>query len=399
VDFFFFLDCQLEGYPEMSIHDSGLVYDERFLAHETGDEAVVVTRNGSFELSPAPHPSSVFIMRRVKEFLDGAGLTALLQAIPTRVATSDELAMYHTREYIAGLRACAEAGPTCGPLTLPWGYIDEDTVMSRGSFDAALYAVGGAMNAVQAVLRGDVRNAYALLRPPGHHATSNQALGFCLFNNAVIAAHYARKIFGLERIMIVDWDVHHGNGTQDAFYQDSGVLFVSLHQHNWFPKLSGELEQSGHGRGAGYTVNIPLPPGTGDRGYQEAFEQIVVPLGMQYCPQLILVSAGQDANWLDPLAQMMMTMHGYRILTQQIMALAQRVCDGRLVMFHEGGYSAPYIPYCTAAIIEALLGLDLGIVDLYSTAWELERCQTIYSPDTRSAVQNAKVWHQQWWNI
>src|SRR3989440_9049290 len=176
---------------------------------------------------------------------------------------------------------------------------------------------------------------------------SNRAMGFCIFNYAVIAAHYARKTYDLERVTIVDWDVHHANGTQDAFYRDPGVLFISLHQHNWYPKLAGELDQIGSGVGAGYTVNIPLPPGTGDRGYRAAFEQLVLPIGLQYRPQLIIITAGQDANWLDPLAQMMMTMAGFRQLSEYVVELADQVCNGRVVMLQEGGYSAAYVPYCT----------------------------------------------------
>ncbi len=377
----------------MSSIRTGLVFDERFLAHDTGVETTVVLRDRSFELSPAPHPSSLFITRRVKEFLDGSGLTEQMLPIPTRPASEDELAVYHTREYIAGIRAYAAGGPSRGP----WGEADEETILSPGSFEAALYAVGGVLNAVRAVMEGQVHNAYALVRPPGHHALRNQALGFCIFNDVVLAAQYARRVYGLERILIVDWDVHHGNGIQDAFYDDPGVLFVSLHQHNWFPKNSGELEQVGSGAGAGYTVNIPLPPGTGDRGYRAAFEQLILPIGLQFRPQLILVVAGQDASWLDPLAQMMMTMDGYRQLSALMVGLAEEVCAGRLVMVQAGGYSAPYVPYCTAAAVEPLLGVDLGIVDLYATAPELERCQTSFSQETQRALAAAYRWHRQWW--
>ncbi|HET9918271.1 MAG TPA: hypothetical protein VFQ30_00420, partial [Ktedonobacteraceae bacterium] len=224
----------------MSTSRTGFVFDEHYLGHDTGEQTTVVTRHGSFEVSPEPHPSSLSIIRRTKQFLDGTGMTALMQPIASRRATVDELAVYHTRAYIAGVRAHAEQG---GPMRGPWGEIDEDTALSPGSYEAALYAAGGAMNAVSAVLQGEVRNAYALLRPPGHHAMKNHAMGFCIFNNTAIAAHHARNAFGLERIMIVDWDVHHGNGTQDAFYADPGMLFVSLHQENWYPKLAGELEQ------------------------------------------------------------------------------------------------------------------------------------------------------------
>ncbi len=379
----------------MYAFSTGLVFDERFLRHDTGVETAVQLRDRSFELSPEPHPADVSIIRRTKEFFDLSGLTEQMLSIEARAATEDELAVYHTREYIAGIQACAAGGPRQGS----WGDIDEETMLSPYSYDAALYAAGGAMNAVSAVLRGGTRNAFALLRPPCHHAMSNKAMGFCIFNNTVMAAQHARRMHGLERVMIVDWDVHHGNGTQDAFYSDPDVLFVSLHQENWFPKHWGELDQIGSGPGVGYTVNIPLPPGTGDRGYRTAFEQLVVPIGLQFRPQLILITAGQDASWLDPLAHMMMTMDGYRQLAQIMMALAEEVCDGRLVMLQAGGYSAAYVPYCTAAVVEALLGADLGFVDLYEGAPELERCQSVLSTETQKALQAARTWHQQWWKL
>lgn len=374
---------------------TGFVFDEHYLAHDTGVENTVVMRDGSFTISPEGHPSSVFITRRIKEFLDGSGLTSQMLPITARAASEDELAVYHTRDYIAAMRTITERGP----LQAPWGGVDAETVIGPGSYEAALYAAGGAMNAVSAVMEGKVRNAYALVRPPCHHATSNQAMGFCIFNNSVIAAHHARNVYGLERIMIVDWDVHHGNGTQDAFYHDPGVLFVSLHQHNWFPKLAGELEQVGSGAGAGYTVNIPLPAGTGDRGYRAAFEQLVLPIGRQFQPQLIIITAGQDANWLDPLAQMMVTMDGYRTMAKLMVSLAEEVCDGRLVMVQAGGYSAAYVPYCTVAAVEALVGVDLGIVDLYAGSSELERSQTILTQETRDALVAAREWHKGWWKI
>jgi acetoin utilization deacetylase AcuC-like enzyme len=375
---------------------TGFVFDEHSLHHDTGEERTVITRYGTFEVSPEPHPSSLSITRRIKQFLDGTGLTARMQPVAARPATVDEIAVYHTREYIEGIRLHAEEG---GPRYGSWGDIDEDTVLSPGSFEAALYAAGGSMNAVSAIMNGEVHNAYALVRPPGHHAMKNQAMGFCIFNNTVIAAHHARNAFGLERIMIVDWDVHHGNGTQDAFYSDPGVLFVSLHQQNWYPKLSGELEQVGSAAGAGYTVNIPLPAGTGDRGYRAAFEQLVIPIGLQYRPQLIIITAGQDANWLDPLAQMMVTMSGFRAMSSMMVDLAEEVCDGRLAMLQAGGYSPAYVPYCTVATVEPLLSVDTGLLELYPTAPELERSQTIFTQETQHALAAARAWHKNWWKI
>ena len=379
----------------MSTKHTGLVFDERYLDHDTGVQSTVFMRNGSFQIGPEPHPSSVYITQRIKQFLDGSGLTAQMEQIAARAATEEELAVYHTHEFIAGVRKHVEGGPGKGD----WGEIESDTPLSQGSFDAAIFAVGGAINAVQAVMSGQVRNAYALLRPPGHHALSNRAMGFCIFNNAVIAAHYARKIYGLERVMVVDWDVHHGNGTQDAFYADPGVLFVSLHQQDWYPKLSGELEQVGIGAGAGFTVNIPLPAGTGDRGYRAAFEQLVVPVGLQYRPQLVIISAGQDANWLDPLAAMMVTQFGFRKMSELVLELAEEVCEGRLVMLQEGGYSAAYVPYCTVAAVQPLLGIDPGIIDLNAGTAEVERCETILTRETLDALEVARKWHKNWWKI
>lgn len=380
----------------MLAHSTGFVFDERFLSHETGTKSTVITRTGSFEVDPEAHPSSAQITRRIKQFLDGTGLSAQMQPIAARAASEDELLAYHTREYIAGLQAYVQGGPARGT----WGELEDDNMpLSSRSLEAACYAVGGALEAVKAVLSGEVRNAYALLRPPGHHALSNCCMGYCIFNNAALAAHYARKAYGLERVMIVDWDVHPGNGTQDAFYADPSVLFISLHQECWYPKLAGELDQVGVGAGTGYTVNLPLPAGTGDRGYQAAFEQFVLPIGLQYRPQLIIISAGQDPNWLDPLAQMMVTMAGFRTMSTLLLDLARQVCAGRVVMLQEGGYSVAYVPYCTVGAVEPLVGVDLGIVDLYAGAPELERSASVFTHATREALAEARAWHRQWWKL
>jgi acetoin utilization deacetylase AcuC-like enzyme len=379
----------------MPTKGTGLVFDEHYLNHDTGLQTTVYMRHSSFQLGPEPHPSSTFITQRIQQFLYGSGLTTLMQPVSARAATEDELAVYHTREFVSGVREHVDGGPMKGD----WGEIESDTPLSQGSFEAAIFAAGGAMNAVQAVMNSDVHNAYALLRPPGHHALSNRAMGFCIFNNAVIAAHYARNVYGLERIMIVDWDVHHGNGTQDAFYNDPDVLFVSLHQQNLYPKLSGEIEQIGTGAGAGFTVNIPLPPGTGDRGYRAAFEQLIVPIGLLYRPRLVIISAGQDASWLDPLAQMMVTQAGFRKMSELMLGLAEEVCEGRIVMLQEGGYSAAYVPYCTAAAIEPLLGVDLGIVDPNAGTAEVDRSQTVFMRETQDALIDTRKWHKNWWKI
>jgi acetoin utilization deacetylase AcuC-like enzyme len=189
-------------------------------------------------------------------------------------------------------------------------------------------------------------------------------MGFCLFNNAVVAARHAQRSHRAEKILILDWDVHHGNGTQDAFYADPSVLFISLHQDELFPVGWGRVEQTGTGLGEGFTVNVPLPAGTGRRGYREAFERLVLPIARQFSPDLVIVSAGQDASVLDPLGRMTLTTEGYRDFTRMVMAIAAETCGGRLVATQEGGYAPTYAPYCTAAIVETLVGPTPGVTPI-----------------------------------
>jgi acetoin utilization deacetylase AcuC-like enzyme len=184
--------------------------------------------------------------------------------------------------------------------------------------------------------------------------------GFCVYNNVVVAARHAQRSHGVGKALIVDWDVHHGNGTQDAFWRDPSVLFVSLHQDNLFPPDWGAVDQVGEGEGRGFTVNIPLPAGTGNVGYLAAFDRIVAPIARQFAPELIFISAGQDANVMDPLARMCVTLDGFRGMMRRMQAVADECCDGRIVITQEGGYAAAYAPYCSAAVAETLVGLEPG---------------------------------------
>ena len=219
------------------------------------------------------------------------------------------------------------------------------------------------MTAVDAVLDGKVDNAYALVRPPGHHAERDLGRGFCIFANTALAAAHARQARGLERVAIVDWDVHHGNGTEHAFYEDPTVLTISIHQDNNFPPQSGAIGDRGAGAGEGYNLNIPLPAGSGVGAYVAAFERVVGPALRAFRPQLILIASGLDASAMDPLASMMMTSDGYRQLTRIMLAVAAEVCGGRLVACHEGGYSPAYVPYCGLAIMEEMAGVRTGLED------------------------------------
>jgi acetoin utilization deacetylase AcuC-like enzyme len=245
--------------------------------------------------------------------------------------------------------------------------------VGRGGDRVARLAAGGAMAAVDGVMTGRIRAAYALVRPPGHHAMAGKGMGFCVFNNAVVAARHAQRAHKADKVLILDWDVHHGNGTQDAFYADPTVLFISLHQDDLYPVGWGRVEDVGAGLGEGFTVNVPLPAGTGRRGYLEAFERIVLPIARQFSPDLVVISAGQDASVLDPLARMALTTEAYRQMTQLIMDVAAETCGGRLVVTQEGGYAPTYAPYCSATIAETLIGPVEGvtpIVDPYGSRAE-----------------------------
>jgi acetoin utilization deacetylase AcuC-like enzyme len=224
-----------------------------------------------------------------------------------------------------------------------------------------LVAAGGLVDAVEAVLNGRMDNAFAMVRPPGHHALTSRGMGFCLFNNVAVAARYALEEKGLERILIVDFDVHHGNGTQDSFYEESSVLYFSTHQYPYYPG-TGHWREIGKGEGQGYTANVPLPGGVGDEGFQLIFDELLYPLAERYQPQLILVSAGYDSHWDDPLAMMGLTITGYANLARTLKAMADDFCGGKIAFTLEGGYHLEVLSHSILNALKVLLG-DEDIVD------------------------------------
>ncbi len=307
----------------------GLVSDPIYLKHDTGQ-----------------HVENARRLVAITSHLEQTGIVRQLTPIKPRPATIEELSLVHGEPYIANIQQMAERGG---------GWLDADTVMSAESYEAALYAAGGVIKASEAVLNGEVSSAFALVRPPGHHATPQRAMGFCLFNNVAIAAKYALAEFSLERILIIDFDVHHGNGTQDAFYDNPQVLYISTHLSPFYPG-TGIIEETGSGSARGATLNIPLPSGCGDSEYQQVFEQIVVPAATRFQPRLILVSAGYDAHRDDELAMMQVSITGFARMVKIIKELADKLCSGRLVFSLEGGYNLAALAASVKATFDVLLG-------------------------------------------
>jgi acetoin utilization deacetylase AcuC-like enzyme len=314
----------------MALRDIGFVYDPLFLEHDTG-----------------AHPENASRMQATLDLLEESGVLAQLSRVDARDATAAELALVHAPAYVEGLRQAAEQGG---------GWVDPDTLITPRSYDVAARATGAALAALDAVLRGDVASAFCLVRPPGHHATPIQAMGFCLFNHVAVAAAYARARHGLGRIAIVDFDVHHGNGTQDAFYTEGDVLYVSTHESPFYPG-TGAARETGEGAGAGANINIPLPAGCGDAEHRRAFEEVVVPALHRFEPELLLVSAGYDGHYADDMAYEDLSVDGYGALVSMLKEAAAALCGGCALFVLEGGYHLTALPWCVRRTLEVLGGV------------------------------------------
>jgi acetoin utilization deacetylase AcuC-like enzyme len=303
-------------------------------------------------VQPYQHFESPESKHRFAQLVTVSGLIEHLKPLRPRPATTDEVLQAHTADHLDHIRTQS---------SLPRGGICEDgfSPIGCGSYEIALLAAGGAINAVQAVVDGTVDNAYALVRPPGHHATRREGMGYCLFNNIAIAALHARRTAGVERIAIVDWDVHHCNGTQDIFWDDADTLVVSLHQDRCYPPNTGAVSERGGDSAIGANVNVPLPPGSGREAYLLAFDKVVIPALRTHRPDLVLVSCGFDAGILDPLARQMLLVSTFAEMTRRVMSLADEF-DAPIAFVHEGGYSPVYVPFCGLAVVEALAGIDTG---------------------------------------
>lgn len=320
--------------------------------HDTGSAAGWIPAGGYVQ--PEKHIESPESKRRLRGLLEVTGLLEELIVIRPRAATTEELLRFHTPEYVSRVESLSRAG---------YGDAGQSAPVGPDSYAVALLAAGGCIEAMDAVIAGRVRNAYALVRPPGHHAERDRGRGFCLFGNAAIAILHARAVHGIGRVAAVDWDVHHGNGTQQAFYDNRDVLTLSIHQSNLYPVRSGGMEEIGEGAGEGYNINVPLPSGSGHGAYLSVFERVVLPALDRFRPELIVVPSGFDAAALDPMSQQMAYSETYRAMTRMLLETASTICQGRVLMIHEGGYAPAYTPFCGLAVIEELCGIRTDCAD------------------------------------
>ena len=308
----------------------GFVYDPRYLGHEMGHG----------------HPESPDRLRAICAQLQSSGTWSRLHQVTPRRAEREWIELIHRASYVESLE---RRSPTTGYASL-----DPDTSMSPGTLDAAYLATGGALAAVDAIMNGDIDQAFCAVRPPGHHAEADRAMGFCFFNSVAIAARYIQQQYGLQRVLIVDWDVHHGNGTQHAFYDDASVLFFSTHQFPYYPGTGGAME-TGEGRGKGLTINVPLSGGQGDDEYREVFQKVLVPTADTFQPEFVVISAGFDAHRDDPLASMDLTEEGYGELTSLVATIAKNFSCGRILACLEGGYHLQALAGSVDRHLQALL--------------------------------------------
>ena len=329
-----------------SMPETAVVYTPKFLNHNPGPH----------------HPESPKRLQAIMKDLNRSDLfkTEKCSLIEPKRANTDDLKLVHASDYIQLVKGCCESGG--GLLDLG------DTTVSPRSFETALFAVGGALTAVNLVMAGEVKSAFALVRPPGHHAGPYYAMGFCLFNNVAVAAAHLIKRHGADRVLILDIDAHHGNGTQEIFYDTDEVLYISLHEDpTGFPG-TGFADETGLGKGRGFTVNIPFPFRTDDEIYLKAVKEIVVPIVQQYEPQFILVSVGFDGHYTDPVGELALSASCYLKTTSYILQLASRLCRRKLVAVLEGGYSLSHIGEMATAVVAEMAGVSYTLRDAPAVA-------------------------------
>ena len=342
----------------------------------------VLVRAAKF-LQPSENFEHPETKRRLYNLLAATELIDSLVPIKPRKATEEELERFHTKRYISHVKDVSDSDQG--------GDVGNHAMLSHGGYDIARLSVGGCLEALDALMKGDISNAYCLVRPPGHHAEADQGMGFCIFNNIVLAVRHAQQIHGVKKIAVVDWDVHHGNGGQKAFWDEEDVLMISIHQKDNYPRPSGNLKERGgdvkytdvyeanpeasttadRPKGFGYTINVPMPAGCGNGAFREAFERVIVPALDAFQPDLLLISCGYDPCVWDPLSQTLVCAPEFGYWTTLMKQVAERHSKGRLMLLHEGGYSKEMVPFCGFFAIEALCGVTTGIKDPFAHLYQL----------------------------
>jgi acetoin utilization deacetylase AcuC-like enzyme len=318
--------------------DSTIVfYDPLYLEHDNG----------------FGHPERPERLEACLEMMKKTGLAEKIDLVSPRDATVEEVNLVHPMNHIDRVRKMAGSGG---------GWLDGDTPVSPDSYAAALRSAGAGLEGLEKIFAGEARNAFGLVRPPGHHATATRGMGFCIFNNNAITSRYAMEKFDISRIFILDWDAHHGNGLEDIFYEDDRVLYTSLHQYPHYPG-SGSYREVGDGAGEGYTVNFPFPAFTGEDVYLAAFERVIMPIARQYEPELVLISAGYDGHFNDPLCSMSLTAITFSEMAERLMQLADEFCQGRLLASLEGGYNLMGLAASVNNTIATMAGDSTRVVE------------------------------------
>lgn len=341
-------------------------HNERCLWHSATKQYAGVVPVGRWVEPPAASglSESPESKRRMKNLLDIAGFFEHIPILKEKALQKEDLLRIHPESYLDRFKAMSDVGGGEMGINAPIG---------PGSYEIAMISAGLATQAIEDVYLGKADNAYSLSRPPGHHCLPDEAMGFCLLANIPIALEYVRQHHGLGKAVVLDWDVHHGNGTQAIYYDDPNTLTISIHQENCFPAGYSGAEERGEGAGKGFNLNIPLPPGGGDKVYRYLLEEIVLPEIRKFQPEIIIVACGYDANALDPLARMFLHSKSYKAMTKLMQNVADDVCGGKLVMVHEGGYAESYVPFCGVGVMEALLGWDSPVEDPLIDFLELQQ--------------------------
>jgi len=346
---------------------TGIVKDSRYLQHTAG----------------ASHPESPERLASVYEMLDNPNMSWKYVHIEPSEASRDQIAYVHTISYIDHIASTAGKSHVI---------LDPDTITSAETYEIAKLAVGGVCKAIDAVMMGEVDNAFAFVRPPGHHAGAGNSAGFCVFNNIAIGAMHAIKTYGLKKILIVDWDLHHGNGTQKIFYSDRRVLYFSTHQYPYYPGTGG-LQEIGEGQALGYTINVPLRRGAVNGTFVSAFRKILEPVALAYRPELILISAGFDIHLQDPLGGMHVTPEGFAALARVLLNIADACCSGRMVGVLEGGYHVQGLTRSVKATLEEMFD------ETHCTEKKLDLMEQEADENNKPVIRSVRETLRPYWDV